>query len=400
MKNSIYLFVLTLFIGFSSSVFAADWYTVLCGETACMKGGWSPQEACDSALAAKKAISPYAYWVNATIEAASGGTSCVVHSGTESLGWNVTKSQKSPCTVDDPSEASYFVPGYWSIGEGTANTVQNLPYVRPTTLCDGQCTGNVQEDVAECTALADGTVASPQPIHCTFAIKLTGAECTGGNGDAPSWNPATDKLCTNGASDYPTCTPPRTTCENGAVDFPTCTQSPQTCANGASNYPACTNGTPQGGTCSNGATNYPACTTGATGGTQGGTCINGATNYPTCTTPTRPDSSSATLEKVDESGTPAGVAQDAGGDGLDDATQERELGFADNTKRTELPWSFHFTLPSGSCTPISNSVNGRVISMDLCPWLTRVRDVIAYLWYGLASIYLWKRATSSTGAQA
>jgi hypothetical protein len=59
-----------------------------------------------------------------------------------------------------------------------------------------------------------------------------------------------------------------------------------TCSNGASNYPTCSltvGGTPgitTTPTCSNGASNYPTCTLPTP------TCANGATNYPTCTLPT------------------------------------------------------------------------------------------------------------------
>lgn len=72
-------------------------------------------------------------------------------------------------------------------------------------------------------------------------------------------NPSCVKIptCANGASDYPTCTPPVTTCANGASNFPTCTFPAPVCANGASNYPICTFPT---NTCSNGATDWPVCT--------------------------------------------------------------------------------------------------------------------------------------------
>jgi hypothetical protein len=64
--------------------------------------------------------------------------------------------------------------------------------------------------------------------------------------------PPPSPTCSNGASNYPTCTPPSTptpTCSNGASDYPTCTPQgggyvppppPPVCSNGASNYPTCT----------------------------------------------------------------------------------------------------------------------------------------------------------------
>lgn len=128
--------------------------------------------------------------------------------------------------------------------------------------------------------------------------------------------------CTNGATNYPTCTVgPDGECLNGNTNPPICDALP-TCSNGANNPPTCTTFPP----CSNGATNPPSCTTfpvngicspthyscsfGTSGsnssntstwtwscnGYNGGsnascsetkpTCSNGATNPPTCTIPT------------------------------------------------------------------------------------------------------------------
>jgi hypothetical protein len=67
-----------------------------------------------------------------------------------------------------------------------------------------------------------------------------------------------DPECSNGATNYPTCTPPPTpSCANGASNYPLCTIIQPVCANGASNYPLCTIIQP---VCANGATDYPICT--------------------------------------------------------------------------------------------------------------------------------------------
>ncbi len=98
----------------------------------------------------------------------------------------------------------------------------------------------------------------------------------GGGGPPPT--------CSNGASDYPTCTPPTPpTCSNGASDYPTCTPPPDpTCSNGASDYPTCTPPTPPPDpVCSNGASDYPTCTQ-----PPDPTCSNGASDYPACTAST------------------------------------------------------------------------------------------------------------------
>ena len=97
--------------------------------------------------------------------------------------------------------------------------------------------------------------------------------CSNGASDYPTCTPPT---CQNGASNYPTCTFTTNTCQNGASNYPTCTFPPNTCQNGASNYPTCTFTT---NTCQNGASNYPTCTL------TTNTCQNGASNYPTCTFP-------------------------------------------------------------------------------------------------------------------
>jgi len=96
----------------------------------------------------------------------------------------------------------------------------------------------------------------PEPTPTPTPVDNGGGGGTGGNGDGGTVvtnPPVTDPdpvKCTNGASDYPTCTPPR--CQNGASDYPACT--PPKCQNGASDYPTCTPPT-----CANGATNFPAC---------------------------------------------------------------------------------------------------------------------------------------------
>jgi len=112
---------------------------------------------------------------------------------------------------------------------------------------------------------------------CTPPVTPT---CSNGATDYPTCTPPSTPTCSNGATDYPTCTPPSTpTCSNGASDYPVCT--PPRCANGASDYPICT--PPSTPTCSNGATDYPTCTPPSTP-----TCSNGATDYPTCTPPSTP----------------------------------------------------------------------------------------------------------------
>lgn len=405
MKNTIYLFVLSLLIGFSSAAFSGSntfaggystWQQAQAAAVAVRGNDYVSQGAC-SGQGTQYATFLYAF----VVDMGSDNYSYYCYGAPCPDGTSVDQTTgqcKTACTSGQSSTASYYVPGYWSTGPAETDHVQVGTYNPPSSLCDGQCRGNVNNIVVgSCSGSSEtgGTVASPVPIHCDYSITLDGSTCSGDNGNAPVWNPSTDHLCANGASDYPTCTPPTNTCSNGATDYPTCTPPTGTCANGATDYPTCTS--PQTGTCSNGATNYPTCTTGGSGSGETGTCANGASNYPTCTTPS--GSGGEGSQKIDESGTPTGVNSD-GSDALDKAAAERELGFADNTKRTDIPWSFQFSIPATACSPIEWSVYGRPKSVDLCPMLAKVREALAYLWYGLACIYCWKRVTSSTGAQA
>lgn len=387
MKNTIYTFVLSLLIGFSSSVFAADRYfaTQSAAQAAFQvysscwyqKEGW--YQACNVAAKPDKY-----YWAeecpSGTVADASG--ECT-----------------NPCNAGESSTASYYVPGYWSTGPGLGDVVQSIPYSPPVSLCDGQCRGGVVDIIpGSCAGLPDGSVSSPTAVHCDYSIVLSGSVCSGDNGDAPIFNPESDRLCANGASDYPTCTPPA--CANGATDYPTCTPPTNTCANGSTDWPDCGGGT-ETGTCNNGATDYPACTTGGSGSGSGGgsgTCANGASNYPACTTP-EGGSGGSTNSKIDESGTPTGVNSD-GSAALDSAGNERIKGFGDNTKVVDLPWTMTFAIHNTACSPINWSVFGRVQSIDLCPWLSKTREALAYLWYGLACLYCWKRVSSATGGVA
>lgn len=81
-------------------------------------------------------------------------------------------------------------------------------------------------------------------IFLSLFLLLTACSGGGSSETAP-------KVCTNGGTDYPTCTVPM--CENGADDYPTCTAP--VCENGADDYPSCT-----APVCENGGTDYPTCT--------------------------------------------------------------------------------------------------------------------------------------------
>lgn len=103
---------------------------------------------------------------------------------------------------------------------------------------------------------------------------------------------------------------------------------------------------------------------------------------------------------VNETGTPTGVgtAKQTGLDGIDEAMQGVIDAMDEQTKINALPWSLNFSLPSTSCQPLQWSVFGNEKSFNPCSLFSRVRDALGFLLGGLCLIYLWKRATSATGA--
>ena len=59
--------------------------------------------------------------------------------------------------------------------------------------------------------------------------------------------------------------------------------------------------------------------------------------------------------------------------------------------------SWGFTLPQGQCTPFSWG-KGAAFKVDPCssPWIAVFRNLMMYLFYGLASFYIWRSITAST----
>lgn len=166
----------------------------------------------------------------------------------------------SGTTGTPDSSASYFSDGSSSSNAAEATTTGpavNSPHpsAAPTHSAVEPC-WNGANNPPECT---DHTT-----VNNTTAPTM--GMCPNGASDFPTCTPPT---CANGAGDYPYCTEPK--CANGAIDYPTCT--PGICLNNAIDYPTCI--TPG---CKNGASDYPLCTP--------PTCANGAKDYPTCTDPT------------------------------------------------------------------------------------------------------------------
>jgi len=177
--------------------------------------------------------------------------------------WTLLGSGIAHCVLDDPV-CSGATPDL--VHDALGNPSCKAPVITTeyrTKSCPAGYSGSIDQE-RTVTTHANGTVQYG-------SWKTTYNDCTA---DAPPPPPPTP-TCSNGASDYPTCTPPSSpapTCSNGATNYPTCTLSGSpTCSNGAADYPTCTPPT-----CTNGATNYPSCNAFPS-------CPNGATNYPACT---------------------------------------------------------------------------------------------------------------------
>ncbi len=130
------------------------------------------------------------------------------------------------------------------------------------------------------------------------------------------------------------------------------------------------------------------------GGTGGGDTGGGGTGGTSCL-----EGGNCSVT-VNETGTPTGVGtvKQTGLDGIDDAMQGVIDAMDEQTKINALPWSLNFSLPSTSCQPLQWSVFGNEKSFNPCPLFSRVREALGFLLGGLCLIYLWKRATSATGA--
>lgn len=196
-----------------------------------------------------------------------------------------------------------------------------------TTSCPSGSTGSPSTTVGSWNTSSCSAPASPPPptevppptSSCTESSTVSTKSC--GPGFSGFIKTTTTKLCPTGSTtqEENSCQP--LTCSNGASNYPTCTLE---CANGASDYPTCT---PK---CANGATDYPVCSpvsepcketetsvsqscgSGYVGtrdvvttklcpsGTSTRTvdncsCANGGTNYPTCTPPCEEKYSSSTF---------------------------------------------------------------------------------------------------------
>ena len=103
--------------------------------------------------------------------------------------------------------------------------------------------------------------------------------------------------------------------------------------------------------------------------------------------------------KIDESGTGTGKGDLDGELGkFDQANAGHQTAIGKSGKSVEgLSWEWGFTLPQGQCTPFSWG-KGAAFKVDPCssPWIAVFRNLMMYLFYGLASFYIWRSITAST----
>jgi len=153
MKNTIYLFVLSLLIGFSSSAFAAN-NCILLGVFDDAAVANQVRNAANAGVGSKNTVYNYSQMYCANSYTPSTVSSQFVFITYGSTVWfselvascpvgtqSVNHECKPACVAGDSSTASYYVPGYWSTGPGLGDVVQSTPYSPPVSLCDGQCPG-------------------------------------------------------------------------------------------------------------------------------------------------------------------------------------------------------------------------------------------------------------------
>jgi hypothetical protein len=215
-------------------------------------------------------------------------------------------SAQSNCTVNPNLCQPAPVPADCPTGK---HWVMTGSLVAHCVAVDPPCAGIMQHDSlgnpTTCQAVVTSTSTQTQTIGCD--PNYTGSQTqqrqvqqwSDGTTTYGNWSTTSSSCtyvpptCSNGGTDWPTCTPP--TCSNGGTNWPTCT--PPTCSNGGTNYPTCTPPT-----CANGGTNYPTCTP--------PTCANGATNYPTCTLAAQPPAVTGAVSKVSSKHTSLGSGGD------------------------------------------------------------------------------------------
>lgn len=102
--------------------------------------------------------------------------------------------------------------------------------------------------------------------------------------------------------------------------------------------------------------------------------------------------------KMDEAGTGTGAgAFDGAKSAFDNAAATANAAITGaGTKTTSLGWTWGFTLPATVCTPFAWGKNA-AYSVNPCtsPWILLFRQVMGYLFFGLAAMYIWRSTTAA-----
>ncbi|MHA4871601.1 virulence factor TspB C-terminal domain-related protein [Duganella sp. PWIR1] len=137
-----------------------------------------------------------------------------------------TVSSSGTCTAG--AGGTYLIPmGY--VSDSTGKVVQLFPDPVGEKFAKDGCEMVISSEVTPINCVAAGGGNAPAGVHaasCYYQSQITGVKAgVDSNPDAsiPDYT-APPPSCTNGATDYPTCTPPTPpTCSNGGTDYPTCT---------------------------------------------------------------------------------------------------------------------------------------------------------------------------------
>lgn len=138
-------------------------------------------------------------------------------------------------------------------------------------------------------------------------------------------------------------------------------------------------------------------TTGGGAGTGTGTKGNGDGNDAHCGATGQPPC------KIDEAGTPTDASLQSQKDGFDSAAESRTnsiTNIGSSQKVQELPWTWNFQVPTGTCEAIDVSIpGGRGGSLDMCtsPVIQGMRSILSWVYFVLFSLFAWRRFTESVG---
>lgn len=308
----------------------------------------------------------------------------------------------NPCTQ---GESSSFV---WSPGmrTGPGDDDHNATYNIPASQCDGVCTINKPASLDSLSCVTSGA-NYPVPIICTLNGTKSGDTCTTSDQASPATGtttpeqPKSSLSCTDGMIKQAdgSCAQPATpgtastSTETGAAATPGAVGCPVGMSSQLvdGQYRCVGTAPPSGISCP---TDYTR---------VGDDCVSNhvIAPGPQAAPGTGGNATEGTLKKILDSltGNAPALGTGAANSALDGAATDRINQLGDLTSRDQLGWQLSFSFPATACSPLHWSVFGQEKSFDPCPLLGRFREGLAYLLYGLAAVYLWRKTTASVGGQ-